>query len=187
MNSYTAVRTPQFRGPAAWSTILPGQDAPIVLDADATADFVIIGAGFAGLAAARRLTQLAPKASIVVLDAARIAESTCARNAGFMIDLPHELGGQGYEGDGPAKNRKQIALNRLGIGFANSAVEQYGIDRNYFDPSGKVNGASSQKTDGLNRHYASHLAELGEVSEILDAKSMLELTGSRHYVSGRAR
>ena len=118
MSTYTARRTPVFRGPAAWSVILPGQEAPIALDADTTADFVIIGAGFAGLSAARRITQLSPGAKIVVLEAGRIAEGACARNSGFMIDLPHELGGQGYEGDGIDKNRKQIALNRQAIGFA---------------------------------------------------------------------
>mgnify|MGYP002683730248 CR=1 FL=1 len=48
MSTYTARRTPVFRGPAAWSVILPGQEAPIALDADTTADFVIIGAQKSG-------------------------------------------------------------------------------------------------------------------------------------------
>jgi FAD dependent oxidoreductase len=151
MNSYLAKRTPQFRGPAAWSAILPGQDAPIVLDMELTADGVIIGAGFAGLSAALRLQQLSPKANIIVLDAVHIAESTCGRNAGFMIDLPHEIRGEGYEDEGTAKNRKQIALNRNAIAFAKSAVERFGIDRNHFDPAGKVKGASSEKADGLHQ------------------------------------
>lgn len=184
MSTYTARRTPVFRGPAAWSVILPGQEAPIALDADTTADFVIIGAGFAGLSAARRITQLSPGAKIVVLEAGRIAEGACARNSGFMIDLPHEIGGQGYEGDGIHKNRKQIALNRQAIAFAASAVESYGIDRNHFDPVGKVNGAVGADADGLNRSYATHLAKMDEPSEYLDAKAMQELTGSTYYVSG---
>lgn len=184
MSGYTAKRIPVHRGPAAWSAILPNQDPPVTLQENLTADIAIIGAGFAGLSAARRLAQLAPKARVIVLEAGRIAESTCARNAGFMIDLPHEIGGQGYAGDGAAKNRAMIALNRQAIGFAKSAVEEYGIDRNYFDPVGKVNGAASQKADALNRNYAAHLAEIGEGSEYLDAAAMFELTGSRHYVSG---
>lgn len=185
MSSYTAKRVPVMRGPAAWNVILPAeQDPAIPLESNLTADFAIIGAGFAGLAAARRLAQLQPKAKIVVLDALRIAESTCARNAGFMIDLPHEIGGQGYSGDGAEKNKAMIALNRKAIGFARSAVEEYGIDREWFDPVGKVNGAATEKADAHNRTYASDLAEIGEPSERLDAKSMFELTGSRHYYSG---
>jgi glycine/D-amino acid oxidase-like deaminating enzyme len=184
MSAYTAKRIPVHRGPAPWSAILPNQDPAVALQGNLSADFAIVGAGFAGLSAARRLKQLSPKAKIVVLEAGRIAESTCARNAGFMIDLPHEIGGQGYAGDGTAKNRAMIALNRQAIGFARSAVEEYGIDRNYFGPAGKANGAASQKADGLNRSYAAHLTEIGEGSEYLDAASMFELTGSRHYVSG---
>jgi glycine/D-amino acid oxidase-like deaminating enzyme len=184
MSIYTAKRTPVHRGPAAWSAILAGQDSPIVLDTDVIADFAIIGAGFAGISAARRLKQLDPKATVVVLEAGRIAEGASGRNSGFMIDLPHEMRGEGYEGDGPARNRAQIALNREAISFAKAAVEEYGINSNFFDPVGKVNGAASAKADGLNRTYATALSHIGERSEYLDAKAMTDLTGSKHYVSG---
>lgn len=184
MSIHSARRAPQFRGPSGWNAILPGQDAAISLDGDRSADVVIIGAGFAGLAAARRLTHLMPGAKIVVLEAVRIAESTCTRNSGFMIDLPHEIGGHGYEGSGLEKNRAQIALNRQAIAFARSAVEEYGVDSNYFEQAGKVNGAVSPEADKLNLAYAEHLSELGEPSEYLDAKGMKELTGSSYYFSG---
>jgi glycine/D-amino acid oxidase-like deaminating enzyme len=184
MSSYTAKRIPVHRGPAAWSAILPGQDAAIALEENLTADVVIVGAGFAGISAARRLTQLAPKSKVIVLEAGRVCEGACARNAGFMIDLPHEIGGKGYAGDGAAKNRAMIALNRKAIGFARSMVDDFDININWFDPVGKVNGAASAKADALNRSYAAHLAELEEASEYLDSKAMFELTGSRHYVSG---
>ncbi len=184
MSLYTAKRTPAFRGPAAWNSILPGQDPSVTLQADETADVVIIGAGFAGLSAARRLTQLDPKAKVVVLEAARIAESTCARNAGFMIDLPHEIGGQGYSGDGAAKNKAMIALNRKAIKFASDMVEEFEINRHWFDPVGKVNGAATERADSKNKTYAEDLAAIGETTTHLDHKAMFELTGSRHYYSG---
>lgn len=182
MTTYAARRTPVHLGPAAWSVLLPGQPAPEVLTGDLGADFVLVGGGFAGLSAARRLQQLNPGARIVVLEATRIAEGASGRNSGFMIDLPHELTSDDYAGAGD--DRSVIAMNRQAIAFARGAVEEYDIDRNYFDPAGKVNGAASAATDALNRSYAEHLASLGEASERLDAKAMQELTGSRHYVSG---
>jgi glycine/D-amino acid oxidase-like deaminating enzyme len=184
MTSYSAKRLPQHRGPAAWNAILPNQDPAVTLQQNLTADVAIIGAGFAGLSAARRLLQLAPKAKIVILDALRIAESTCARNAGFMIDLPHEIGGQGYSGDGAAKNKAMIALNRKAIRFAREATDEYGNNRHWFDPAGKVNGAATEKADAHNRVYAKDLADISERSERLDQQAMFELTGSRHYYSG---
>ncbi len=182
MTSYSARRTPVQRGTAAWSAILPGQPAPVALDGDRTADFAVVGGGFAGLSAAQRLRELNPGARIVVLEAGRLAEGASGRNSGFMIDLPHELTSDDYSGGGD--DRAIIALNRKAIGFARGVVEEFGIDRNFFDPAGKINGAASDTADALNRSYAKHLDELGEANQILDAKAMTEVTGSRHYTSG---
>lgn len=77
-----------------------------------------------------------------------------------------------------------IALNRRAIAFAREAVDEYGIDPNYFDPVGKLNGAASPKAQAHNESYAQHLASLGESSVMLDPRQMYELTGSRHYTSG---
>lgn len=183
MTAHTARRIPVHRGPAAWNSILPGQDAPDLLKQSLTADFAIIGGGFAGLSAARRLAQLNPGARIVVLEAGRMAEAASGRNSGFMIDLPHDLSSSGYAGQG-GSDHKLIALNRSAIGFAADAVRDYAIDPAYFDPAGKVNGAAGASGDALNRSYAAHLATLGEASEMLDASAMHQLTGSRHYISG---
>lgn len=182
MTAFTARRTPVHKGPAAWSAILPGQPAPVPLPGAQTVDVAIIGGGFAGLAAARRLRQLDPTLKIAVLEASRLAEGASGRNSGFMIDLPHELTSDDYAGHGD--DRGMIALNRQAIAFAQGAVQDYGIKPDYFDPIGKVNGAATATADALNRSYADHLTSLGEPNERLDAQGMADLTGSRHYVSG---
>lgn len=179
---YSALRLPRQLGPAAWNSILPEAPAYDPLDQDTTADAVVIGAGFAGLSAARRLRQLEPDARICLLDAGGIAEGAAGRNSGFMIDLPHDLASEDYAGAGD--DRAMIALNRHAIGFARQAVEEYGIDPDYFDPAGKVNGAASAAAEAHNQSYARHLAGLGEHSEMLDPQQMAELTGSHHYRSG---
>ncbi len=182
MTTYRARRLPTHQGQAAWNAILGPQPAARPLDGDRTADFVIVGAGFAGLSAARRLTQLQPGARIVVLDAGRVAEGAAGRNSGFMIDLPHDLSSQDYAGSGD--DGAMIAHNRHAIGFARAAVEDYGIDQNFFDPAGKVNGAGSARAHAHNESYAKHLSSLGEAHEMLDARQMREMTGSAHYLSG---
>lgn len=175
-------RLPVLPGPAAWNSILGPAPARTSLQGARTADVVIVGAGFAGLSAARRVLQLQPEASVVVLEAGRIAEGSAGRNSGFMIDLPHELTSDDYAGSGD--DRAMIALNRHAIGFAGEAVDEYQIDSNFFDRSGKVNGAASDSAHAHNESYAQHLTSLGENSEMLDERSMAELTGSPHYRSG---
>ncbi|SHE73605.1 Glycine/D-amino acid oxidase [Ruegeria intermedia] len=182
MTRFTACRLPVQRGQAAWNALLGPQPPARQLSGNVTADFTIVGAGFAGLSAARRLRQLVPDARIVVLEAGRVAEGAAGRNSGFMIDLPHDLASDDYSGAGD--DRAMIGLNRQAIAFARAAVEEYGIDPNYFDPAGKVNGAASPAGHAHNQSYSRHLDSLGERSEMLDRQQMHELTGSRHYVSG---
>lgn len=182
MTAYQARRLPVQLGPAAWNAILGPQAHFPALDGNHTADFVIVGAGFAGLSAARRLKQLQPNAKIAVLDASRLAEGSAGRNSGFMIDLPHDLASDDYAGSGDDK--AMIALNRQAIAFAAGAVEDYGIDPNYFDRAGKTNGAVSEGAEAHNKSYAQHLASLGEESQFLDPQQMFEMTGSHHYRSG---
>lgn len=175
-------RFPDLQGPAAWNAILGSAPDYPPLETVRTADFVVVGAGFAGLSAARRLRQLQPQAEIVILEAGRIAESSAGRNSGFMIDLPHELTSDDYAGTG--NDRALIDLNRRAIAFAAEAVADYEINANYFERAGKVNGAGSERAHSHNQNYAAHLASLGERSEMLDEQSMRELSGSAHYRSG---
>ncbi|MEQ8340879.1 MULTISPECIES: NAD(P)/FAD-dependent oxidoreductase [Marinovum] len=182
MTGYRARRLPVQLGPAAWNALLPAAPAVQPLERDTTADFVVVGAGFAGLSAARRLTQLQPGARILVLEAGRLAEGAAGRNSGFMIDLPHDLQSADYAG--ADDDRAWIARNRQAIGFAAEAAEEYGIDRNFFDRAGKINGAASAAAQAHNDSYARHLAALGEHCEKLDAQEMRALTGSPHYRSG---
>lgn len=114
-----------------------------------------------------------------------MAEGASGRNSGILIDLPHELTSDDYAGHGD--DHLMIALHRHAIDFAKGAVEDCGIQHDDFDPAGKVNGASSEAADALNRSYADHLTSLGEPNERLDADGMYQVTGSRHYVSGLYR
>ncbi|WP_424972879.1 NAD(P)/FAD-dependent oxidoreductase [Dinoroseobacter sp. S76] len=181
----TALRVtcrPKTQGPAAWNVLLGPSPDYAPLEGKSTADVVIIGAGFAGLSAARRLRQLEPEAKITLLEAGGIAEGAAGRNSGFMIDLPHNLASEDYAGDGD--DRALIALNRHAIEFAAEAVREYQINCAYFDRAGKVNGAASDAAHAFNETYAAHLATLGETSERLDATQMAELTGSSYYQAG---
>jgi glycine/D-amino acid oxidase-like deaminating enzyme len=170
-------------GPAAWNCLLPEPAPAEVLQGHITADFLIIGGGFAGLAAARRLAQLHPQARIVLLEARRFAEGPAGRNSGFMIDLPHDLVSAEY-GRALDPDRAQTRANRAGIRFASEMAQEYGLSDEAFIQSGKVNAAAGEKGHKLNLDYAGHLDQMGEAHELLDAAQMREMTGSDYYCSG---
>ncbi len=176
-------RLPTDPGPAAWNAILPPQEAPIPLEGRHNADWLVIGGGFAGLSAARRLRQLRPDDRITVLEARRIAEGPAGRNSGFMIDLPHDLASDDY-GGATDTDRREIERNRAAIAFAADMASDYGLSREAFDPCGKINAAATERGLAHTRHYARHLAKMGEVSEQLDAEAMRAITGTDYYLGG---
>ncbi len=156
-----------------------------VLNQSLTADVAIVGAGFAGLSAAKRLHELNPKSRIIVLEARHIAEGPAGRNSGFLIDLPHNLGSKDYLGT-LDDDRQQISMNRQAIEFANQVADEYSLSEDAFAISGKINGAATESGHKHNMSFAKRLDQLGENYEILDAKGMKEITGSDYYLSGIA-
>ncbi|RRW40642.1 FAD-binding oxidoreductase [Pseudomonas luteola] len=184
MNRRLIKRLPVDTGTSGWEAISTRRVPVRTLDGDIQADWLIIGAGFAGLSAARRLLQLRGKERIVVVDAHEVAKGPAGRNSGFMIDVPHSLSSGEYSVAGEAATALEIAQNRLAIAFAAGAAEEYGMSTDVFDPSGKINAAATERGQKLNSNYAKSLERIGERYELLDAGHMRDITGSRYYQSG---
>ena len=182
MSVRKALRTPGDIRASGWYALLPEPPPPRTLEGKHKADWVVIGAGFAGLAAARRLSQLLPGERIVVLEAQRVGWGAAGRNSGFMIDLPHELSSQNYAG-GLQHDLKQIRMNRAGIAFAAEAAQEYGLGK-HFVPAGKYHGAATSRGLAALAQFEKHLLKLKEPFEHLDADAMRRLTGTPFYIGG---
>lgn len=183
VSKISVTRLPKDPGVSGWNAILPPREEARKMQGDIRADWLIIGAGFAGLASARELSLIRPEDKIVVLDAVRTGEGPAGRNSGFMIDLPHDIKSDSYAGS-MQDDIRETALNRHAIAFAKQAVEAYGLDRETFDPCGKLNAAASESGLRHNADYARQLAAMGEAYRLLDATEMRDLTGIDYYKGG---
>ncbi|MGI9462599.1 MAG: FAD-dependent oxidoreductase, partial [Aestuariivirgaceae bacterium] len=85
-------KLPQNDKTNGWNVMLPERPANRPLDGDQRADWLVLGAGYAGLAAARRLAENRPDDKIVIVEAGVMGENASARNSGFGIDIPHVTG-----------------------------------------------------------------------------------------------
>ena len=170
-------------GVSGWLGVLPGRSPSAALEADIEADYCIVGAGFAGLSAARRILQLDSNASVVILEASAVASGPAGRNSGFMIDLPHLLSSSSYAGQADSDQR-DIRLNRNAIEFVRNRVTEYGLPEEVFRAEGKINAAVSQSGLSANQAYAEHLNNLGEACELLSSSDMQRIAGTDYYVGG---
>jgi len=174
---------PHDPGPAAWNAILPKASERASLATQISADFLVIGAGFAGLSAAKRLTEIAEGAKVSVLEASVVAQGPAGRNSGFMIDVPHDLSSDDYAGNNEHDYR-DITLNREGIAYALDAKTTFAMSDEAISVVGKINGAVTGRGIKHNDGYAKHLANLSEEYERLSAGDMQKLTGSDSYIDG---
>lgn len=174
---------PADLGESGWNAILPSRAATPALEHDIECDYLVVGAGFAGLSAARRIAQLEPGASITILEAQQVASGPAGRNSGFMIDLPHALATGSYAGEN-SQDLRNIRMNRAAIAFAAECAQSFDFPREAFDPSGKINAAASRVGLEHNTSYARHLEILGEPFEMLDAGAMQGICGSDYYQGG---
>ena len=56
------------------------------LKSDNNCDWLVIGAGYTGLSAARKLGQLHPNQKIIIVDAQLAGEGASSRNSGYLVD-----------------------------------------------------------------------------------------------------
>ncbi|OAP36724.1 oxidoreductase [Sinorhizobium glycinis] len=184
MISKPVKRLPVENGISGWEAVSRRPFPARSLEGNVTADWLIIGAGFAGLSAARRLLQLRPDDKIVVLDASELGKGTSGRNSGFMIDVPHNLSSSEYSSGSADATRLEMAQNRSAIAFAKEAAAEYRMSRETFDPAGKINAAATARGMKLNLSFGHSLKGAGEQHILLDAAEMREITGSDYYLGG---
>ncbi|WP_368517825.1 NAD(P)/FAD-dependent oxidoreductase [Rhizobium sp.] len=184
MTTTSVKRLPAENGRSGWEAISRRSLPVRSLEGNVTADWLIIGAGFAGLSAARRLLQLRPYDKIVVLDASEIGKGTSGRNSGFMIDVPHNLSSSEYASGGLDATRLEMAQNRAAIAFAKEAADEYAMSSETFDPAGKINAAATARGMRLNISFGQSLRSAGEKHAFLNAAEMQEITGSDYYLGG---
>ena len=163
--------------------MLPRRSATLLKEAT-LADITIIGGGFAGLSAARRLAQIDPTLRVVVLEAGIVGDGPAGRNSGFIIDLPHEVSSEDYGGDSLQTSRNHITLQRRAVTFATEAAAEQGWSRETLDPCGRYNLAMTPEGDQHILDYAAQLVRLGEAHTTLNADAVAQVTGSQAFSSG---
>ena len=70
----------------SWISDLSPRTNIKTLKSDEKCDWLIIGAGYTGLSAARKLAQLNSSQKIILVDAQLAGEGASSRNSGYLVD-----------------------------------------------------------------------------------------------------
>lgn len=143
------------------------------------ARWAIVGAGLTGLAAARQLALNFPDDEVVLIEAQEVGYGPSGRNAGFAIDVPHDIGAKDYIGD--VKTAKLILkLNTLGQNILRAIVKEQGIDCQMSD-SGKYQAAVGEQGVAILEAYRRGLEKIGRDTEMIAGKDLPDHIGTSYY------
>ncbi|WP_260961234.1 NAD(P)/FAD-dependent oxidoreductase [Pseudomonas citri] len=162
-----------------WYHLSKGRQVKPSHQGHTSARWVIVGAGFTGLAAARQLAMHFPDEPILLIEAQEVGFGSSGRNAGFAIDLPHDIGAEDYIGD-IATARTTLKLNLSGQSYLKELVERFNIDCQ-MKHCGKYQAAVETRGVAVLDAYRSGLDKLGQPYEMIEGDDLPEHIGTHFY------
>ena len=97
-----------------------------IISSDLDCEWLIVGAGYSGLSAARKLGQLYPNQKIILVDAQLAGEGASSRNSGYLVDTTLN---DGFTSNKELENYKKKAdIYKLGIEAVKSFIKEYQVD-----------------------------------------------------------
>lgn len=168
---------PEYDGRCGWYELLGSVSNFDELESDETFDTVVIGGGFVGTAAARRLAENCPNDKILLIDALKIGQGASGRNSGFVIDQPHK---RDLERSDEVFKRKIVQLNRAAIDYMEKQINAFGIDCQW-SRAGKYQGAVGTRGEKYLNHYENLLRHSGEPYERLSKAEIQKVFGTDYY------
>ena len=151
------------------------------LEKNEECEWLIIGAGFTGMSAARKLGQLFPNQEIILVDAQLAGEGASGRNSGYLVDTTLN---DGFTSNKDLENYKKKAdIYELGIKALKKFIKEYQVDCDWTE-SGKYFASSKIEDEKVIRNFSDTLSKLNFDHKILDNKELTKKLGTNFYKIG---
>ena len=136
---------------------------------DENCDFLIIGAGYTGLSAARKLGQLHPNQKIILVDAQLAGEGASSRNSGYLVDTTLN---DGFTSNRELANyKKKSDIYELGIKVIKKFVKEYQVDCDW-NECGKYFASSKIEDEKILKNFSETLSKLNFECKLLDNEEL---------------
>jgi len=152
-----------------------------VLNQNLKCDYLIIGAGFTGLSAARKLGELNKNKKIIIVDSQLAGEGASSRNSGYLVDTTLN---DGFTSDKDLNNyKKKSHIYNLGINVIKKFIETYQVDCDW-NECGKFFASSDLRDEKKALNFSNLLTQLNFENKILYQDDLKKRLGTNFYKIG---
>ena len=148
------------------------------LHKDNSCDWLIVGAGYTGLSAARKLSELHPNQKIIIIDAQLAGEGASGRNSGYLVDTTLN---DGFTSNKELSNyKKKTDIYQLGIDVVKKFIKEHQVDCDW-NESGKYFASSNKKDKKILENFSKTLSKLNFKHDILEKDDLSKRLGTNFY------
>ena len=141
-------------------------------------DWLVIGAGYTGLSAARKLGQFYPKQKILLVDAQLAGEGASSRNSGYLVDTTLN---DGFTSNKELDNyKKKTDIYDLGINTVKKFINEHQVDCDW-NECGKYFASSKKEDEKILKNFSDTLTKLGFKHNLLSKNELSKRLGTNFY------
>tara|TARA_B100001057_G_scaffold345325_1_gene346403 strand:- start:421 stop:1725 length:1305 start_codon:yes stop_codon:yes gene_type:complete len=141
-------------------------------------EWLIVGAGYTGLSAARKLGQLYPNQKILLVDAQLAGEGASSRNSGYLVDTTLN---DGFTSNKELENyKKKTDIYKLGIDVVKKFIKEYQVDCDW-NECGKYFASSKSEDKFILENFSEILTKLGFDHNLLSKEELTKKLGTNFY------
>jgi len=161
-----------------WIKDLSPRNKLNILKKNDECDWLIVGAGYTGLSAARKLSQLHPAQKIIIVDSQLAGEGASSRNSGYLVDTTLN---DGFTSNKELKNyQKKTDIYNLGIDVVKKFIKEYQVDCDW-NECGKYFASSNSEDLKILLSFSDLLKRLNFEHEILYKDELARRLGTKFY------
>ena len=162
----------------SWINDLTPRTNTKILSKHEDCDWLIVGAGYTGLSAARKISQLHSKNKIILIDAQFAGEGASGRNSGYLVDTTLN---DGFTSNKELKNyKKKTNIYNLGIETVKKFIKEYQVDCDW-NESGKYFASSKNEDNKILTNFSKNLSVLGFKHNLLSKNELKKKLGTSFY------
>ena len=161
-----------------WLTNLQPRKNFKTLNQNQKCDYLIVGAGYTGLSAARKLSEINSSKKIIIVDAQLAGEGSSSRNSGYLVDTTLN---DGFTSNKDINNYKtKVKIYNLGITAVKNFIKQHQVDCDW-NECGKYFASSIINDLSTAKKFSELLSTLNFNNKILNQEDLENKLGTSFY------